>query len=259
MRVYWEVARRSFRRQSTYRLATAAGLVTNTIFGFARALILSAALAGGRTAGGYDARDAVTYSFLSQGLLMVVSAFGLGLDLTVRIKTGDVAIDLFRPLSFHGYWAATDVGRAAFQSIARGFPPLVVGALFFAVRWPSVRALPVFAVAMVAALCVSFGLRYVLCLSTFWLLDDRGVSMVFLTCASFLGGLYIPLALLPGRLGTVARVLPFSAFFQLPADAWLGKPVAHGLTVAAFWAVSLTAAGALLTRTATSKVVVQGG
>ncbi|MBV9255191.1 MAG: ABC transporter permease, partial [Actinobacteria bacterium] len=33
MRLYWEVARRGFRRYATYRAATVAGVFTNSVFG----------------------------------------------------------------------------------------------------------------------------------------------------------------------------------------------------------------------------------
>jgi ABC-type uncharacterized transport system permease subunit len=45
-RPYWEVARRSYRRFSTYRVATAAGIFTNTVFAFLKAYVLIAVIGG---------------------------------------------------------------------------------------------------------------------------------------------------------------------------------------------------------------------
>lgn len=42
MQVYWEVARRGFRRYATYRAATVAGVFANTVFGFLQACVLLA-------------------------------------------------------------------------------------------------------------------------------------------------------------------------------------------------------------------------
>lgn len=42
MRLYTEVARRSFRRYAAYRGATVAGIFTNTVFGFIKAYVLIA-------------------------------------------------------------------------------------------------------------------------------------------------------------------------------------------------------------------------
>src|SRR6266508_505551 len=40
MAIWFEVARRGFRRHATYRAATAAGVFTNTVFGFIQAFVL---------------------------------------------------------------------------------------------------------------------------------------------------------------------------------------------------------------------------
>ena len=51
-------------------------------------------------AGGYDVVQAVTFVWLGQALLMTVALFGGGSteELAERIRTGDVAIDLYRPV-----------------------------------------------------------------------------------------------------------------------------------------------------------------
>ena len=54
MRLYWEVAKRSFQRQLAYRAATLAGLVTNAFFGYLRGAVFMAPVchaAGGRRLG----------------------------------------------------------------------------------------------------------------------------------------------------------------------------------------------------------------
>lgn len=264
MRVYLSVARHSFRRYSTYRVATAAGAFTNTVFGFIRAYVLIALWQSRPDIGGYDVTAAVTFCFLSQALIAPVAMFGPALELAERIRTGDIAIDLYRPVDLQAWWLAGDLGRASFHLLARGVPPFVVGALAFHLRVPGtvggwLAVLP----AVALALLVSFAIRYLLALSSFWLLDDRGVNLVAFTSASFFAGLVVPLVLFPGWLGTVAHVLPWSAILQVPADVWLGQY--HGtallgaLGFQAAWAAGLLALGRLLTVAARRKVVVQGG
>ena len=116
VRLFHEVARRSYRRFSTYRGATFAGVFTNTVFGFLMAYVLLAVVhdAGGEV-GGLDADAAVTYTFVAQGFLATVGVFG-ELGIGERIRTGDIVIDLYRPVDFQQYWLAEDLGRAAFQA-----------------------------------------------------------------------------------------------------------------------------------------------
>ena len=53
------------------------------------------------------------------------------------IRTGDIAIDLYRPADLQMWWLAADLGRAAFQLLGRGVVPLAVGALAFDWRCPA--------------------------------------------------------------------------------------------------------------------------
>ncbi len=62
MRAYWEIAASGFRRYSTYRGATFAGLFTNSIFGVLRCYVLLALLTARPNVGGYDVQDAITYT-----------------------------------------------------------------------------------------------------------------------------------------------------------------------------------------------------
>ena len=67
MRLWWEVARRGFRRYATYRWATVAGVFTNSVFGFIRAYVFVAMFRVVRTVRRLRPPDALTYTFVSQG------------------------------------------------------------------------------------------------------------------------------------------------------------------------------------------------
>src|SRR4051794_5834878 len=110
MRLYAWVAAYAFRRYSTYRVAALSAAFTNTVFGFLRAYVRIALGHARPHWGGYDVADGVTFSFLTQGLIEPVRIFGGSLDLTERIVTGDVAIDLHRPADLQAWWLADDLG-----------------------------------------------------------------------------------------------------------------------------------------------------
>ena len=113
-------------------------------------------------AGGYDVTDAVTYVWLGQAMIMTVAVWGGGAtdDLAARIRTGDVAIDLYRPVNLLGWWLASDLGRAAYHLLTRGLAPTLVGALLFDLRFPAgPLAWLAFAVSVPLAVLVSFAIR----------------------------------------------------------------------------------------------------
>jgi viologen exporter family transport system permease protein len=74
VRLYWEFARRGYRRYVAYPAATWAGVLANTTFGFMQAYILLALYRHRDVVGGYDASDTVTYVWLTQAMLAVVQA-----------------------------------------------------------------------------------------------------------------------------------------------------------------------------------------
>ncbi|MEV7778709.1 ABC-2 family transporter protein [Kitasatospora sp. NPDC088351] len=264
--LYLAVARGAFRRYSTYRAATLAGAFTNTVFGFILAYTFVALWQARPGLGGYDQSQAVTYIWVSQALLVTVAVWGGGFqdDVQDRFRSGDIAIDLYRPVDFQGWWLATDLGRAGFHLVTRGAVPMVAGALVFRIRLPEQPLTWVFFLFSVfLAVVVSFGLRFLVSLTGFWLHDSEGVRSVMLVVSMFFSGMLLPLSLFPGRLGDLAPVLPWAALVQVPTDVFLERSTGAGLLgplgFQLAWAAVLLAAGRAVQLLATRKVVVQGG
>ena len=264
--LYAAVALRAFRRYSTYTAATLAGIFTNSVFGVIIAFSYIALWDQRPHLGGYDVTDAVTYAWLGQAMIMTVVMWNGGAtdELAERIRSGDVAIDLYRPVSLLGWYLSADLGRALYHLLTRGLAPTVIGAMLFHLRFPpTVGAGLAFACSVPLSVTVSFGLRMLVSASAFWLLDDAGVRQLAAVFAMFLGGLAVPLVIFPGWFGTVARTLPWAAYIQVPADLWLGRRTGldalAGLGFQAAWALALLAVAHVVLRTAERRVVVQGG
>jgi ABC-2 type transport system permease protein len=264
VRLYWEVARTTARRLATYRAATFAGVVTNTVFGFILSYVLLAVFRERPDIDGFDAVDAVTFTFVVQGMLMVVGIFGTDYEQAERVKTGEVALDLCRPYDYQAWWAAVAYGRAMFYGWARGIPPFVVAALVLDLRLPAdLWVWPAFLAAVVLAVGVAFGWAFILQLTAFWILDVRGPNQIGWVSAQFLSGTFVPLFLFPDGLERVVRALPFASIMQLPVEVFLGRHAGLDLlgvyATQAAWLAALAVAGRLILARAVRKVVVQGG
>jgi ABC-2 type transport system permease protein len=260
---YWQLARAGWHRSAAYRAATFAGAFTNTVFGFLRAAVLVATLDVAGHIGGYDRADALTYTWLTQGLIMVIAIWRWN-DLALRIQSGDIATDLSRPIDLQRAWLAEDLGRAAYQGVFRGLPPFLVGALFFTLRLPHhPLTWLAFAASLVLAVVVSFGMRFIVNLGAFWLLDWRGLANLSSLLVTVLSGFAIPLSFYPGWARTLTELLPWGSMVQLPINIFLEKEHGAGvvglLLLQAAWAIVLLAAGRRLLAAGTRKLVVQGG
>jgi len=262
VRLDWEIAKRGWRRYAAYPWATAAGVFTNTIFGFIQAYVLLAVFHNRAHVGNYDASDTVTYVWLAQALIMTVYAFGWT-ELALRIRDGSIATDLSRPLDPQRYWLAFDLGRAPYHLIFRGVLPFAVGAIVFQLHYPSLLDLVAFFVSVILAVVVSLGFRFLYNSAAFWLVDIRGVVTLALTVSLFFSGMVLPLTFFPVWLRAIAHALPFASIMQTPIDVWLGKH--HGaslvgiLALQAAWAVVLLALGRVTLRLGAKKLVIQGG
>ncbi|HEV3227264.1 MAG TPA: ABC-2 family transporter protein [Acidimicrobiales bacterium] len=263
MRWMWEVAARSYRRQSTYRAATAAGVFTNTVFGFILAYVLLAVVRERPVIGGFDAVDVVTFTFVMQGMLMVIGIFG-SLEIAERVRSGDVVSDLYRPVDFQAFWLADAYGKSTFYAIFRGIPPFLVGALVFHLRLPASASIWFeFFASVFLAIAVSFGWSFLLQLTSFWLLDVKGPHQLGWLVAQFFSGVFVPVVFFPAWLGAIAHATPFPAMAQLPVEIFLGKH--RGLDLLGvyaqqvLWVAVVLGAGRIMLARAMRKVVVQGG
>jgi viologen exporter family transport system permease protein len=145
--------------------------------------------------------------------------------------------------------------------LTRAVPPFAITAGMFAVAAPrSAVAATAFVLSLPLAFLVSFAIRYLVALTAFWVTDARGVLAVSGVVAVFCSGAVLPLTIFPAGVGTVARLLPYAATVQVPCDLYLGRgSTLAALGFQAFWAVTLLAVAAGLTRRAVLRVVVQGG
>jgi ABC-2 type transport system permease protein len=260
MRVYWELARVGFRRYATYRGATIAGVFTNCVFGFMLAYIQIALFNARPHINGWDQRDALTYVWLAQGMLATIYIWGWT-ELGQRVRTGDIATDLQRPVGFVRYWLAQDMGRAIYHALSRGIPPFLLGALIFQLRLPEHPLTWVwFVVSIVLAVAISFGLRFLVNIAAVWIFDYRGIMSITAFAWPFLAGMEFPLILLPGWALSVALVLPFAGMIQSPVAVFLEKPATvQTIGLQALWAVAILLLSRVVMNAAERRLVVQGG
>ena len=263
MRLFWEVAKRAFRRYSTYRAAAIGGTITSTIFGVIRASVLLAVYRERTDVGGFDAADAVTFAIVSQAMLHM-GLLGGHLGLADRIISGDVVTDLYRPTDLQRFELASDLGRAAYQGLSRSFLTVAVGAVIFDLKFPTTLGpYAWFAVSLLLANVACFAHKFLVTLSTFWTMDYRAPSQMATVVSMFFSGFAVPIVFFPQWLEDLSRLLPYVGFAQIPVEILLGKSTGAELVTALgsqlVWCGLLLVGGRALLARATHRVVVQGG
>lgn len=252
------------REQATYRLAALGGLVANVTFGFLKAAMLTATVrAGGGNVGGYDVGTMSAYVWLTQAMLGSLNLNGRT-DLADRIKTGDVAVDFLRPISVQFAAITREVGQSVFALLPRGVPAMLIGGLIIGMTLPD-TALPYLlgAISLLIGITVSWATVYLVSVMGFWLIETRGVQILYMIVSGFLAGLFVPISFFPGWLLAIAQATPFPSMMMYPIDVITARSegwAALGLLAAQLgWLTAVLLLGALLTRAGRRKLEVQGG
>lgn len=264
VRTYLRLFVAGFRRQSTYRLAALGGLVANTTFGLLKVALLFAAVreAGGELAG-YDVATMSAYIWISQGLLGSVNLHGRT-EIADRIKAGDIAVDFLRPLDVQLATVTTEVGRSVFALIPRGLPSVLIGGLLVGMAVPDDPASYVVgAVSLLLGIVVSATTVYLVAVCGFWLVETRGLSILYMVVSGFLAGLFVPIGLFPDWLHAIATATPFPSMMMYPVDILSGRvdvAAAIGLVgLQLFWLGVTVTIGQVATRAGRHRLEVQGG
>jgi ABC-2 type transport system permease protein len=214
---------------------------------------------------GYSLPEMLAYTVGVMVLRTVVTShIEYGID--EQIRQGTLSNYLVRPFNIWGFWFVDSLGWKTFRNLLT--VPVVIGALVWLgpelahLNVPPER-LPALAASVLLAVAVCFFLKLCIGFIGFWTNDIYGVSTVYEVVASVLGGVLIPLALLPGWLQTVALLLPIQAIYAVPLGVLLGKTdgasLWSGIALQLGWIVGLWALALILWRAGLRQYEAVGG
>lgn len=264
---YLAFTRLAFQRETTYRVD-----VLTSLMGVGARLYLLYALwtALYRSQGpdaapeGFTLPLIVTYSAVSLLYGLVVNSAAESADqVEDKIRDGDIAIDLFRPVRYPLTLIADGLGAMGF-GLLQVLPALLLLAPFIQlVAPPSPSATAMFALSAMLGIAVNFALTLMLNLTAFWILETFGIQMIVRWVSLALSGAVVPVWFFPGAFQTLAFALPFQAIYSTPLSLYVGKlqgPIAlAALGVQAFWVLALGGICAAMWQRGVRKVVLQGG
>ncbi|HWL37210.1 MAG TPA: ABC-2 family transporter protein [Frankiaceae bacterium] len=193
----------------------------------------AAAAANGGSVAGYSAVALTWYVATTEAATMPINA-RLIEDLGFAINDGTVATEMLRPVPPLTVRVATELGRAT----PRLGACVVVGlALALAVGGapPSVPALLLTVPSLVLAVACNLVAMHAFAGAGFWLRDTRSSWFLYQKFVFLVGGMLIPLEVLPSALSAVARALPFMAMAYAPARLASGHVEPYLLLVQAGW------------------------
>ena len=171
--------------------------------------------ANGGDLAGYGAVALTWYIITSEAAIVAVNAKHIE-DIGTDIAQGTVAVELLRPASVLGIRMATEVGRGLPKVLALWAAGGVV-ALVVAGGPPRPACLLLALPSLVLAITANLLAQHAVAASAFWLRDAGSIWFLYMKAVFILGGMIIPLELLPDGLQRGALLLPFRAMAYDPA------------------------------------------
>ncbi len=255
--------RLGFRRQFAYPQAVLWGLVTNLFFGMLRVAVLVALFGQTPQVAGYTVQDAITYTGLSQALIMALSLFGWT-DLMRSVHRGEIVGDLLRPHDLLAFWAAQDAGRAAGQFVLRGVPMLALFAVVWGATFPAgLEGWGLSVLSLLLAWACGFAFRFVVNCAAFWSPDAVGIGRFAWAVLGLGSGFLMPLAFFPPQVRQVLAWTPFPSMMNTTVEIWLGVTTGGAgwaaLAVQLGWALGLFALAAFILERGLRRLEAAGG
>ena len=265
VRVYWQLALCAFQRCAVYRLANVTGIAVNFFFFLVHAQVFLAFFEGRGRVAGYDGNDAVLYFAASESLMMVIGIMSASTNLKVaeRVRSGDIAVDLARPLRLWRRHLAEAYGSGAYYLIARATVLYGAAVWLFELDVPLRAELMCLPVAVVLAIAAASLAGYVAAASAYWIEGARGPISATLFASLIFGGVFVPIDFYPDAVRSVCAVLPFRAMAHTPLAIAAGRLSGHALANAMLhqmvWVTLLCAAAHAAELLGTRRLAAVGG
>jgi ABC-2 type transport system permease protein len=260
---YLSLARTTLQQAIAYRITTLFNVGLTFIWVIILYYLWRAAYAGRASIAGLSWEQMRTYVVIAYGINALVG-WRTGTAMMATTRTGDVVFEMVRPLNY----CTTQVARALGFTVVEGgismVFTLVIGLLFLHIQAPaSVGSALFFLVALIIGFLTKVLVVFLVSLLTFWTLNGMGLMWSQQAIMQILSGTIVPLALMPGWLQVVAKVLPLRGIVSTPLQFYLGTASGWAglglLGLQAAWLVALWLIANLAWKRAFRIVEIQGG
>jgi ABC-2 type transport system permease protein len=265
MRLFWSFARQAFHTSAIYRFDFWLRMVSNFVWMFSEYWLWTVLYTQKAGAFNITLRQMVTYAVMASVIGMCIRPGGsVAYQIAAKVKSGEIIMDMLKPLDFHLHTLARNVGQTLFSTVMLGVPSFLIGHFLLGMRLPaSLGSGLLFLLSLVMGYGVLFSLNYLLGVLSIFTIDIRNIWWAYGSVVRFFSGSDIPLWLFPLFLSQVAAILPFKCIYFIPLSIYIGKlgpgEVAGAMVLQAFWLAALVLIGRLARQWAHRSLTIQGG
>jgi len=263
IRVAWGCVRLGATHRFAYRLEVATAILWALIIVVLNASIWGEVSRGREQVAGMSPQEISSYVIVAW---VFVTVTGCRIEELIghRFRTGQIAMDLIRPLELQTYLVYRQIGRASANLLLTATPVLLIAAVLFPVVWPTAWwTWPVVALSLILGVLIAAHLSFLIGIFAFQLKNIAGLGQLKATLGGLMSGAVVPLDAMPGVAREVVMWLPFQAICHTPVILFLERvPVEQiwmPLGVQLAWLCVLFGLCRVMWSRALSHLTVQGG
>ena len=180
-----------------------------------------------------------------------------------KVRTGNIALDLIKPVNLKTLFFFDLLGETLFQMIFLLVPTMLIAICFWNFSFPPIERIAVFLVALSGSFMLYFLICYIIGILAFWFTQVWVLGRVLNDVVSFFSGALIPLWFFPDKLRRISEILPFQHIYFSPISIFTGTANGSDIMKILFmqwvWILIFYCIGKMIWNYAVQKITVLGG
>jgi ABC-2 type transport system permease protein len=186
---------------------------------------------GSTTMAGLTLAQMLWYMTLTESI--VLSGPRMAPEVDQDVRTGSLAIQLVRPLSYPLYRMATYLGERSVRFVTTFGVGIVLAYLIVGPLSVSPQAVLYVVPAVSLAFVLDFIGNLLVGLGAFWMEDTSGLTLLYSRATMVLGGMLIPMQMFPEQIQPILLSLPFPYILYGPARLLVSPNAGDALNIVA--------------------------
>lgn len=253
------LAAKAYKRNKQYRAAQWVQNIGGAVFGFVYASIW-AGIGSESQLGAYGTQGMIQYVAFNQSVINLVLFLTQGLGIEQSVRTGQISLELMRPVPLFYQLMAREWGNIAYMALYRSLPLFIFYAFMLHLRLPTDPAVYGWtALSLICSIYMSICLQFLIGVAALWTTESRWMYWLNYAFHLLLSGFFIPLEWLPGWLRIVSYLSPYPFLQYHTTRLYMGLEGPGAIAGSVLWGIALTMLCLYLTARARRKLEVQGG
>lgn len=247
-----------------YKFEYFIGILNGLLFIYIFTSLWSSIYANSTTGDNLPFNRAQMISYAVYAMLFRISMTMDDNEIGRKVRTGDITMDLIKPVNFALMTFGDALGRTIFHWLTRVIPILVVTLFAFSTPLPTDPAN--YALAMIAWIfgyLIAFMIDFMVGMLAFWFMEAFAFQLMKFGFFTLFAGGIVPIDFFPEVMKPFIALLPFQYILYTPTVLFIGHvrgiDALKMIGAQMIWVFLLLVLARFMWKKATEKLIVQGG